>query len=80
MLGYPVPHLPQFLSAQEIGGQEHARGTGSSPGAMRIHILEASMPISIPAGWAVYPLLDLCISMIRAKYECVRVMCVVGEV
>lgn len=28
------------------------------------------MPIFVPDGWTVWPLLDLCKSMIRAKYLC----------
>lgn len=33
------------------------------------------MPFSAPAGWAVRLLLDLCMSMIRSKYECVCQVC-----
>lgn len=34
------------------------------------------MPLYTPGGWAVQPLLDLCMSMIRAKDEC---MCCMWE-
>lgn len=36
-----------------------------------LHVPEASMTFSVPAGWAVRLLLDLCMSIIRGKYKCV---------
>lgn len=56
------------------GLQPHGgvRGEGCAHGP------EASMPFSIPGGWAVQPLLGLCMSMMEAKDECMCLLCLGG--